>query len=176
VRGDLRPPEVWNALSGMEILQGYLDGDFGDFPLGLLFGSSLVHAGDGEASVEMEATPWHCAGGGTVYGGLLALLAQSAMEGAVLTTLPPGTLYATLDLTIHFLRPILPGSGTVRVDAAVDHRGRLVRVATARILDSQGRTAALARASAMVVPDGMRRMLRGDFRWAEMFGQGATRN
>jgi hypothetical protein len=73
VRGDLRPPEVWNALSGIEILRGYLDGDFGDFPLSLLFGSSLVHAGDGEVSVEMEATPWHCTGGGTVYGGLLAL-------------------------------------------------------------------------------------------------------
>jgi hypothetical protein len=38
-------------------------------------------------------------------------------------------------------------------------------VASARLLDAEGRTAGLARASAMVVPDGMRRMLRGEFPW-----------
>jgi uncharacterized protein (TIGR00369 family) len=175
-RGDVRPPEVWNALSGMEIMRGYLDGELGDFPLSLLFRTGLSRVGDGEVGATMEATPWHCTGSGTVYGGLLALLAQSVMEGAVLTTLPPGTLYATLDLTIHFLRPVFPGPGVVTVDAVVDHRGRLVRVASARLQDQQGRTAALARASAMVVPDGMRRMLRGEFRWAEMFGQAVTRD
>ena len=122
-----------------------------------------TEVGDGEQRAEMAATGWHCGWGGTVYGGILALFAQSVMDGAVLTTLPAGTLYATLDLAIHFIRPVLPDQGNVTAVATVDHRGRLVRVASARLLDSQGRTVALARASVMVVPDGIRRMLRGEF-------------
>jgi uncharacterized protein (TIGR00369 family) len=165
VEGDIRPPEVWNALSGMEILNGYVAGEFSHFPTALLFGTDLGHVADGEVTVEMTATPWHCGGGGTLYGGMIALLTQAAMESAVLTTLPAGTLFATLDLTVHFIRPIFPGDGLVSATATVDHRGRLVRVASARVLDPEGRTAALARASVMVVPDGMRRMLRGEFPW-----------
>jgi acyl-coenzyme A thioesterase PaaI-like protein len=68
-------------------------------------------------------------------------------------------------------RPQGPGRRTVTVDATVDHRGRLVRVASARILDADGKTAALARASAMVVPDGIRRLLRGEFLQAPTFYQ-----
>ena len=171
VRGDIRPPEVWNALTGMEMMRGFLDGEFGQGPIALLFGMGPTDADDGRVHAEMAATAWHCGMGGTVFGGLLALFAQSCMESAILTTLPAGTLHATLDLTVHFIRPITPGEGTVKVEASVDHRGRLVRVASARILDAQGRTAALARSSAMVVPDGIRRMLRGEFLQAATFYQ-----
>ena len=142
VQGDIRPPEVWNALTGMEMMRGFLDGEFGQGPISLLFGMRPTDADDGQVTAEMAATEWHCGMGGTVYGGLLALFAQSCMESAILTTLPAGTLHATLDLTVHFIRPILPGEGTVKVEASVDHRGRLVRVASARILDAEGRTAA----------------------------------
>jgi uncharacterized protein (TIGR00369 family) len=165
VEGDVRPPEVWNALSGLEILNGYVAGEFSQFPIALLLGTDVEHVADGMVTLQMTATPWHCGGGGTLYGGMIALLAQGAMEAAVLTTLPAGTLFATLDLTVHFIRPIFPGEGVVSAAASVDHRGRLVRVASARVLDAEGRTTALARASVMVVPDGMRRMLRGDFPW-----------
>jgi uncharacterized protein (TIGR00369 family) len=171
LQGDIRPPEVWNALTGMEMLRGFADGEFGPGPISLLFGMRVTDAGDGQVTGEMAATGWHCGMGGTVFGGLLALFAQSCMESAILTTLPAGTLHACLDLTIHFIRPVIPGEGTVTAVATVDHRGRLVRVASARVLDGQGRTAALARASAMVVPDGIRRMLRGEFIQAATFYQ-----
>jgi len=171
VQGDLRPPEVWNALTGMEMLRGFVDGEFGPGPISLLFGMTVTEAGDGQVTGEMAATGWHCGMGGTVYGGLLALFAQSCMESAILTTLPAGTLHATLDLTIHFIRPVIPRDGTLKAVATVDHRGRLVRVASARILDAEGRTVALARESAMVVPDGIRRMLRGEFIQAATFYQ-----
>lgn len=171
VQGDVRPPDVWNALTGKEMLDGYLAGEYGTPPISLLFGMMPTEAGDGQVTAEMAATGWHCGAGGTVFGGLLALFAQSCMESAILTTLPAGTLHATLDLTVHFIRPVVPGDGTLKVMATVDHRGRLVRVASARILDAQGRTVALARESAMVVPDGIRRMLRGEFIQAATFYQ-----
>ncbi len=171
VQGDVRSPEVWNALTGMEMIRGFIDGEFGQGPIALLFGMRATDAGDGHVNAEMAATEWHCGMGGTVFGGLLALFAQSCMESAILTTLPAGTLHASLDLTVHFIRPILPGEGTIKVEASVDHRGRLVRVASARVVDTEGRTAALARSSAMVVPDGIRRLLRGEFLQAATFYQ-----
>ena len=117
VQGDIRPPEVWNALTGMEMVRGFLDGEFGQGPISLLFGFKATDFDDGQVTAEMAATEWHCGMGGTVYGGLLALFAQTCMESAILTTLPAGTLHATLDLTVHFIRPILPGQGPVKVEA-----------------------------------------------------------
>ena len=83
LRGQIVGAEVWNALNGTEIARGYLNREYGDSPLSLLLGTAMVSAGDGEVQVEMAATPWHCSGAGTLFGGLLALLAQSSMEGAV---------------------------------------------------------------------------------------------
>lgn len=163
VIGDVRPAEVWNERNGLEILRGYLDGEFGPFPLAHLVGGRPIAIDDGRATMRLPTNPWLCGTGPALYGGAIAYLVQSSMEGAILTTLPPATLYATLDLRVHLLRPMFPNTGDLTANAEVEHRGRLVRVATARVLDEAGRTTALARASAMVVPDGIRRMLRGDF-------------
>lgn len=60
---------------------------------------------------------------GSVHGGIFATLLDSAAGCAVQSTLPQGTAYTSLDLTVKFLRPITVDTGPVRAIGTVVNRG-----------------------------------------------------
>jgi uncharacterized protein (TIGR00369 family) len=162
VRGTIYPPELWDGMTGLEFGRAAVDGKIEYGPAPLLFGTRIVAVDDGTAAWRMPTSRWLCAAGPALYGGAIALLAQTVQDFAVLTTLPAGTVYATLDLKIHFLRPVLPGTGDLTATGQVVHRGRSIAVTQVRITNGAGKTVAVSSGSSMIVPDGIRRMLRGE--------------
>ncbi|QKE85838.1 PaaI family thioesterase [Arthrobacter sp. NEB 688] len=87
---------------------------------------------------------------GTVHGGVAATLLDSCMGCAVHTTLPAGADYTTAQLTVHYLRPMRPGTGPVRAVGTVLHRGRTQSTAEGRLLDAAGRLLAHASTTCLV--------------------------
>jgi uncharacterized protein (TIGR00369 family) len=83
----------------------------------------------------------------------VALLADHAIGGAVHTTVPAGTSWATLDLKVNFLRPVPPDGRPLAARATVVHRGRTIAVATAEVRTADDKVAALATGSVMILPD-----------------------
>lgn len=81
---------------------------------------------------------------GTIHGGVLATLADTAMGFAVRTAIEPGRPHATIELTIHYLRPAEPG--TLQAVGTVVRAGSQIAYAEADLLDGDGTL--LARASA----------------------------
>ena len=160
---EIQKPAAFDDMTGLEVCLGYVRGQFDVTPIDLLFGGRGITFEDGLAIWELPTSPWLASGAGTIFGGAIARFAQATLETAMLTTYPAQTIYATLDLQVHFLRPTLPETGKLRAEATVDQRGRTVTFASARVTNESGKLVALARASALVVPDGMRRILRGDF-------------
>ena len=79
-------------------------------------------------------------------------LSDAAMIVAVGSTLPAGTAFNTMDLKINFLRPVLPGEGELTAQAKVIHRGRTVAVANCEVRDPDGKLAAQATASFLLLP------------------------
>ena len=75
---------------------------------------------------------------GTVHGGLSATLIDSAAGCAVHSTLGPGKLYGTVDLTSTFVRAILPGGPMLYCAGQVLHEGRSIVTAEARVVDEAG--------------------------------------
>ena len=55
---------------------------------------------------------------GTMHGGIIATLVDSAMGCAVFSMLPAGTAYSTLELKTNYVRPILQTTGVVRAEVA----------------------------------------------------------
>ena len=98
----------------------------------------------------MPASLWFCTGFGVFYGGVLTVLADSAINTAVTTTLPPATSFGTLDLKVNFLRPVTPDGRDLFARATVEQRGRTIAVSTARIEDADGRLVAMASGSSMI--------------------------
>ena len=65
--------------------------------------------GEGEVSVFMRPQEFHYNPIGSVHGGVISMLLDTAAACAVHTTLPAGMAYTSLDLNVRFLRPVTVG-------------------------------------------------------------------
>ena len=80
-------------------------------------------------------------GSGTVHGGVLATLADTAVAFALSTNFDGKMGFATADLTIHFLQR---AKGDVLAHARILKKGRRVNVGEVSMTDSSGREVARA--------------------------------
>lgn len=155
----LRPSEgavvdehTWREMSGLEVLQGLISGDLPRPPLYELIGLRPVEAEDGRCSFVLPATRWLTSPTTTIQGGFLTLLADVTLASAVQTTTPKSTVYATVDLKVHFLRPALPDGHDLTGRAEVVHRGRNLAVARGDIVNAEGKRVCLMTGSTHILP------------------------
>jgi uncharacterized protein (TIGR00369 family) len=138
-------------LSGMQQMQAMLDGLAAPAPLAYTLGfDGLEVLDEGRVCVEMTAQEFHYNPIGSVHGGVLAAMLDTACGCAVHTTLALGELYTSLDLTTKFLRPATLASGVLRCEGAVLNRGRRTALAEARLTDASGRLVAHATSTCMI--------------------------
>ena len=64
---------------------------------------------------------------------------------------PPGTGYATLNLTVNYLKPVTTGLGEVRCKGRVVSLGRTVAVSEGELTDAAGRLLARATATCIII-------------------------
>jgi uncharacterized protein (TIGR00369 family) len=140
------------ALSGLDFLRAIGSGDLPRPPVMHLLGVAAVDATDEGVVVEMHPREYHYNPLGTVHGGVLATLLDTATGCAVHATLPAGWGYTSLDLTTKFLRPVTTASGLLRCVGAVVSRGRRTALAEARLHDAAGRLVAHATSSCLLFP------------------------
>jgi uncharacterized protein (TIGR00369 family) len=86
---------------------------------------------------------------GTLHGGVIATLADSALGFAFATTLAEDESFATLDLKINFLRPVW--AATLTAVATVVHRGRTTGFVECRVTDERDRLIAHATSSCLTL-------------------------
>ncbi len=111
------------------------------------FRVTAVH--HGESIIEMESTGDHANPMGTLHGGVLCTIADSAMGIAHLSTLEEGEATTTLELKINFLRPVW--SEKLRAFGRVVKSGRTISLVEADVLDEQGRLVARASSTCMTL-------------------------
>ena len=88
-------------------------------------------AEDGTARLVLEATKEHLNRAGTVHGGVLATLVDTAMGSAARSTTGEEDVPATSHLTVTYLRPGKPG--TLHVTAEVRKQGEHLTVCEADV-------------------------------------------
>lgn len=128
--------------------EGLDDRVFAGSPSWRLMGVRVVRAGAGEAVVEMEAREEFRNFGGTVHGGFLSFLADSAMGRALGSVENGATRHATIDLKLNFIDPAQVGE-TLRGVGKVVHAGSRTAVTECRIEGQDGRLVATASGSFM---------------------------
>ena len=92
---------------------------------------------------------------GNVLGAFVAAMLYDTVGPALLATLEPDQFQSTLELTVHFLRPVRPGR--VVGKGRVVHRVGDLAFLEASLLDSQGTIIASATATARVIPSAQAR-------------------
>jgi uncharacterized protein (TIGR00369 family) len=105
---------------------------------------------EGRVVVWMTAQEFHYNPLGTVHGGVLSTLLDTATGCAVHSTLPAGVGYTSLDLTTKFLRPVTVASGMLRCEGTVLSRGRRTALAEAKLTDERGSLVAHATSSCLL--------------------------
>jgi uncharacterized protein (TIGR00369 family) len=120
------------ALSGLEFMQKILDGTNPGPPIGGTMGYTLHSVEEGKCvfrgAPEFNVTnPM-----GTVHGGWYGTLLDSAMACAVMTCVPKGSIYTTLEYKINILRSI-PLGMQIDCTGTVDHVGRSTGVSHGEI-------------------------------------------
>jgi uncharacterized protein (TIGR00369 family) len=111
-------------------------------PFAHLLGIELGEMRRGEATLYLWVREELRQNNGVVHGGVLASLMDTAAAFAILTLLEADQTFTTVDLTVHYLRPLLAGRATAQ--ARVLRAGRRILVITVDILDESKSLAATA--------------------------------
>ncbi len=111
-------------------------------PAAELVGFRMVSFADGESRFEMDAGRRHHNPMGTVHGGILCTLADSAMGMAFASTLGAGETFTTLEIKVNYLRPVFEEK--LYASAKVVHRGRTVGLVECDVTTEEGKLVARA--------------------------------
>ncbi len=138
------------AMTGMEQLEAMLDGRLPAPPFAETIG--LVDLGGEPGAIHASLDPGHRHYNplGTVHGGVISTLLDTAAGCSVHSVLEVGEAYTSLDLTVKFLRPATVESGRLTATGRVVHRGRRTALAEAQLTDAAGRLVAHATSSCMI--------------------------
>ena len=106
---------------------------FESVPFAHLIGMELGEVTRGAATLHLTVRDNLRQNRGVVHGGVTASLIDTAAAFAILTLLEPGQSTTTIDLTIHYLRPLMDGQAIAH--ARVLRAGRRLIVVTIDIVD-----------------------------------------
>ncbi|WP_028935665.1 PaaI family thioesterase [Pseudonocardia spinosispora] len=137
---------------GLEFSRRLASGEQGPTPIFATLGYALTEVEHGRAVYVGEPGEHVYNPIGFVHGGFAATMLESAAGSAVHSTAPASTGYTTLDLSVHYLRPITGDTGPVRAIGTLVNRGRRTALAHVELRDPADRLLAHATSSCMLFP------------------------
>lgn len=148
------PREEIAGLSGCETLRKVMSGELPRPPFAGTTKMLLTEVEEGR--VVFTGTPDFAFLNpmGTVHGGWIATILDSAMGCAVHSTLKPGQLYTTTSMTINYVRPLMADSGAVRCEGRAVHSGSRLASSEGRLVDARGRLIAHGSETCMILDGG----------------------
>jgi uncharacterized protein (TIGR00369 family) len=152
VRGSYTDPGQFLALSGLDLLRSALEGGVLPPPIGYLCGLRLTAVEPGSATFTMPVTDWLLFPQGVVSGATLCLLVDAPLGCAVQTALPPATPWSTAEISLKFLRTVLPRSGNLTAKGTLIHAGKTIAVSRLEVADDSGRLLAVASTRCTLLP------------------------
>jgi uncharacterized protein (TIGR00369 family) len=121
-------------------------------PIEDLLGIEVGDIGDGRAVGTFQARPQHANPMGTLQGGVLCSLVDGTMGMAFASTLQPDDSFTTMNLQIHYFRPVW--TARLKAEARVIQRSKNVGYLECEVTDENGKKIAKANSTCLV--------LRGD--------------
>jgi uncharacterized protein (TIGR00369 family) len=136
--------------SGIDVLREVATGALPGPPVASTLGFRADTFEVGRAVFSLVPAEMHYNPLGTVHGGVIATLLDSAAGCAVHSVLPQGAGYTSIDLHTRFLRPVTVASGRITAEGTVVSRGSRTALAEARLTDGQGRLLAHATSTCLI--------------------------
>lgn len=139
------------AMTGLERLVAMRQGELAPPPAVAMVGLTLEEAEEGRVVFSMIAGREHENPMGTMHGGMLATLVDTAMGCAVSSTLKADEAFTTLELHMNFVRAVTKDTGRISAVGNVVHRGGRVATVEARVHDDDGNLCAHATSTCLIL-------------------------
>jgi len=139
------------SLTGYERLVAIQRGELAPPPAAALLGMQLDEVTQGRTVFSMFADEIHENPMGTMHGGIVATLVDTAMGCALSSRLPADAGFTTLELKTNYVRAITQATGRIYAEGTVLHSGGRVAMTEARVHDSTGTLYAHATSTCMIL-------------------------
>jgi len=133
------PAATAMQMDGLSFLQNMISKQFPAPPFADTSDIWLIKAEHGRVVFEGNPSQKFLNPLGTIHGGWISTLLDSAMGCAVHSTLKPGHGYTTVDMTVSFVKAVLPASGKLTCESKIIHSGGRIATAEGRIIDAAGK-------------------------------------
>jgi len=123
------------SMSGLDFMQRVADGTLPQAPIARLLNFRVTAVSEGEAVFHGAPLFDHLNPMSGVHGGWYGTLLDSCMGCAVMTALPAGRAYTTLEYKVNLIRAIPQGRDVIAT-GRLTHAGRSTAVASGEIRDA----------------------------------------
>ncbi|WP_284615234.1 PaaI family thioesterase [Aquabacterium humicola] len=131
-------PEQFAGRTGTQIFEAMFSGELPTAPIAHTLDYLLIEARHGHAEFQGRPQFAHYNPLGTVHGGWIATLLDSAVACAVHSTLAPGKAYTTLELKVNYVKALTERVPLVRAIGDVISVGNRVGTAEGRLVGPDG--------------------------------------
>jgi len=146
----LARPEQVAGKTGLETLHVMLQGEIPYAAIAKTLDFTIIEVEAGRAVFQGTPLARHLNPLGTIHGGWVATLLDSALGCAVHTLMPPGRSYTTAELGVNYVKAVTPKVQRVRAEGRVIHCGRQLATAEARLVGPDGTLYAHATTTCLV--------------------------
>jgi uncharacterized protein (TIGR00369 family) len=147
----LASPQDIFGKTGLEIMQEMLAGKLPYAWLARTLNFTLIEVSHGRVVIQGAPLPEHLNPMGTIHGGWIASILDTALGCSIQTTLPANHRYTTAELSVNYVKALTPSLLRVRAIGSVIHCGRQLATAEARLVDPNGILFAHAKTTCLIL-------------------------
>jgi uncharacterized protein (TIGR00369 family) len=130
------PDRSFLALPGVERMGAARRGLIPFSPMGYLTELDMTEGSRGHSTFTMPASSWFANSSGLISAGMLAVIGDAALGSVVHSDVGPGQGMTTAELSMSFLRSVLPKQGAaITGSGQLIHRGRSIGISEAFLYD-----------------------------------------
>lgn len=141
-------------MTGLDFLRAIRDGELPPAPISSPMLMRLEEVNEGRVAFSCEPDRSLYNPIGSVHGGVMCTILDSALGCAAHSTLPAGIGYTSIEIKVNYLRPVQIAAGVLTAIGTVTKRGKRVIFAEGEVLDAAGNVVATASSSLLVFPIG----------------------
>lgn len=123
-------------MDGIEYLHAMLNGQIPAPPLMHTLDMKPVRFEKGDCSFSFVPQEFHYNPIGSVHGGVITALLDSAMGCTLQSILPQGVAYTTLELKVNFLKAVTIKTGELQAVGKIIHAGNRTALVEAQLIDA----------------------------------------
>ena len=144
-------PEQFAGRTGMQVFEAMLAGEIPVPPISATLDFLLVEAEPGRVQFQGKPQFAHYNPMGSVHGGWIATLLDSALACAIHTLLPAGKTYTTLELKVNYVKALTDKVPLVRAVGEVIYSGGKIGTSQGKLIGPDGTLFAHATTTCIVL-------------------------